>query len=60
MKKTFKFNLISVEERWRVNLIKELTDARQGALHVMGEGEDQDNLLTKDEMLEIISYVATS
>ena len=60
MKKTFKFNQISDEEQWRVKLIKELTDVRQGALHVVGEGDNQESLLTKDEILEIISYVSTS
>ena len=44
MKKTFKFNPISDEEQWRVNLIKELTDVRQGALHVVGEDDNQDSL----------------
>ena len=60
MKKTFKFNPISDKEQWRVNLIKELTDVRQGALHVVGEDDIQDGLLTNDEMLEIIGYVSTS
>ena len=60
VKKTFKFNEISDEDKWRIKLIKELTDVRQGALHVLGEGDSQDSLLTNDEMLEIIHYVSTS
>ena len=60
MKRTIKFNPISDEEQWRVYLIKELTDVRQGALHVVGEDDNQDSLLTNEEMLEIISYVSTS
>ena len=61
IKKTFKFNKISAEEKWRIKLIKELTDVRQGgALHVVVEGDSQDSLLTNDEILEIIHHVSTS
>ena len=34
MKKTFKFCTIGDEERWRVKMIKELADVRQGTLKI--------------------------
>ena len=60
MKNTFKFFTISDEEKLRVKLTKELTAVRQGALHEVGEADNQDSIKIKEDMLEIMSYVLTS
>ena len=53
IKKNLKFNTISEENAWRVNLVKELTNVKQNILSL----DENENSLTTEELEEIIEYV---
>ena len=53
IKKNLKFNTISEENAWRVNLVKELTNVKQNTLSL----EEHENSLTNEELDEILDYV---
>ena len=57
LKKTLKFCEIQEEDKWKVNLIKELTNVNQGLMSLVAE--NQENLLSNEEILEIIEYVSS-
>ena len=56
IKKSLKFNTITEENFWRVNLIKELTNVKQNILAL----DDHENSLTNEELDEILEYVCIS
>ena len=56
IKKNLKFNTISEENAWRVNLVKELTNVKQNTLSL----EEHENSLTNEELDEILDYVCIS
>ena len=57
MKKEMKFFKILVEEEWRVDMIKELTNVKQHNLNIEFENGD---LLTNDEIDDLIYFAAAS
>ena len=57
LKKTFKFVGIQNEDKWKVTMIKELTEVKQGSVHL--ENENGGNLLSNSEIDQIINYVST-
>ena len=57
LKKDLKFCAIEDENKWKVEVIKELVNVRQGSAKL--EGEDGGNMLTSTEIDEIITYVST-
>ena len=56
IQKNLKFNTISEENAWRVNLVKELTNVKQNTLSL----EEHENSLTNEELGEILDYVCIS
>ena len=56
IKKNLKFNTISEENAWRVNLVKELTNVKQNTLSL----DEHENSLTIEELDEILDYVCIS
>ena len=57
MKNKMKFCKIPIEEEWRVDMIKELTNVKQHNLNIEFENGD---LLTNDEIDDLIYFAATS
>ena len=57
LKKEFKFFSIEDDDKWKVDMIEELVNVKQGSAQI--EGEDGENMLTTSEMNDIISYVST-
>ena len=57
LKKDFKFCAIEDENKWKVEVIKELVNVKQGSAKL--EVEDVGNLHTTTEIDEIITYVST-
>ena len=45
------------ENKWKVEVIKELVNVKQGSARL--EGEDGGNMLTTSEIDDIITYVST-
>ena len=45
------------ENKWKVEVIKELVNVKQGSARL--EGEDGGNMLTTSEIDDIIMYVST-
>ena len=56
IKKNLKFNNITEENAWRVNLVKELTNVKQNILTL----DNHENSLTTEELDEILEYVCIS
>ena len=54
LKKNLKFCEIRNENRWRVNIIKEIVDIKQGILALDGEG------LSSEELNDLIDYISTT
>ena len=57
LKRDFKFCAIGEGDKWKVEVIKELTNVKQGSVHI--DDENGGNLLTTSEIEEIINYVFT-
>ena len=57
LKKEFKFCSIEDDDKWKVAMIEELVNVKQGSAQL--EGEDGENMLTTSEINDIISYVST-
>ena len=57
LKKDLKFCAIEDENKWKVEIIKELVNVKQGKATL--EGEDGGNMLTSTEIDEIITYLST-
>ena len=57
VKSKLQFRKIPSEEKWRISVIKELTDVKQNMLEV--KFSDNDNL-THDEIADIINFVTTT
>ena len=51
MKKYLKFCEILDEDKWRVSMLREITDIRQGVLTLNGEG------LSDDELEELVEFI---
>ena len=56
VKKNIKFWEIRNEDKWRVDLIKEITNINQQVLQFNRE----DSFLTSDQLQEIVDFVSTS
>ena len=54
LKKNLKFCEIRNENRWRVNIIKEIVDIKQGILALDGEG------LSSEELNDLIDFISTT
>ena len=50
LQRSFRFSNIRKDDQWKVNLIKELTDVKQGSICL----ENDENLLSKQDIEEII------
>ena len=57
LKRKIKFSSMENENQWKVAIIKELVDVKQGGM--MLENEENEKLLSRAEIEEIINYVAT-
>ena len=57
LKRIFKFCPIQNEDKWKVIIIQELTDVKQGAAQLNYEGNE--NYLSTQEIEEIIKYVSS-
>ena len=57
LKKEFKLCAMEDENKWKVEVIKELVNVKQGSARL--EGEDGGNMLTTSEIDDIITYVST-
>ena len=58
LKKTFKFWRTEEENKWKVEMIKELVNVKQGTLFI--DDEENEELLTRAEIDKIIHFVAAS
>ena len=58
LKKTFKFCTIEEENKWKVQIIKELVNVKQGTIFI--DDEENEELLTRAEIDKIIHFVAAS
>ena len=57
MKKSVKFCEVQGEDKWKPDMIKELTNVKKGSMFL--EGENEESLLTNEEIQQIIDYVST-
>ena len=57
MKKSVKFCEVQGEDKWKPDMIKELTNVKKGSMFL--EGENEGSLLTNEEIQQIIDYVST-
>ena len=55
MKKNIKFCEISNEDKWRVDLIREITNIKQQVLQFNSD----DSFLSSDQLQEIVDFVST-
>ena len=60
LKSRIKFCDISMNEMWRVNLIKEITNINQNALMFHDGEECEDSFLTRNQLQEIVDFVSAS
>ena len=58
LKKKYKFCAILEENKWKVDVIKELTDVKQGSVYL--EDEDGGNFLTRAEIDQILTHISAS
>ena len=58
LKKKYKFCAILEENKWKVDVIKELTDVKQGSVYL--EDEDGVNFLTRAEIGQILTHISAS
>ena len=58
LKKGFKFCRMDDANKWKVELIQELVNVKQGTMFV--ENEDHEDFLTRTEIDDIVNYVAAS
>ena len=45
------------KDKWKSDMIKELTNVKKGSMFL--EGENEESLLTNEEIQQIIDYVST-
>ena len=57
IKRNFKFCEIKNEDKWKVDLIKELTNVKQGSAFI--DDNEEENFLSRTEIEDIINYVST-
>ena len=57
IKRKFKFCEIKNEDKWKVDIIKELTNVKQGSAFI--EDNEDENILSRTEINDIINYVST-
>ena len=58
LKKCHKFCAIDEENQWKVKVIKELVDVKQGSVHLEDDGGGGD-FLSLEQIEEIVNYVST-
>ena len=58
IKKNYNFCVIEEENKWKVEIIKELTDVKQGSVYL--EDEDGGNFLSRSEIDQILTHISTS
>ena len=54
LKRSLKFCEMKTEDKWRINMIKEVTDIKQNLLKLEGEG------FSSEELDELIEYISTT
>lgn len=54
LKRSLKFCEMKTEDKWRINMIKEVTDIKQNVLKLEGEG------FSSEELDELIEYISTT
>ena len=54
LKKNLRFNAIRNQDRWRVNMIKEIVNIKQDVLTLDGEG------FTSEELNNLLDYISTT
>ena len=58
IKRKFKYVVLQEQDKWKVNMVKELTEVKQGNLNLLA-AEDDVHLLSYEEITEIINYIST-
>ena len=56
LKTKFKFCRIHDDNLWKVKLIKELTDLKQGSVYI----ENHENMLTRNDIEDIVNFVSSN
>ena len=56
IKKKVKFAPMQPEDKWKVQLVKEITNVKQNVLHLE---ENENGQFSNDELSEIVNYVTT-
>ena len=54
LKRSLKFCDMKTEDKWRINMIKEVTDIKQNVLKLEGEG------FSSEELDELVEYISTT
>ena len=57
LKKNVRFCEVRQEEKWRVNMIKEIVNVKQNVLNLK---DDDDDFLTSEQLDDIIAFLSTS
>ena len=56
LKTKFKFFRIDDDNLWKVKLVKELTDLKQGSVYI----ENHENMLTRNDIEDIVNFVSSN
>ena len=56
LKTKFKFYRIDDDNLWKVKLVKELTDLKQGSVYI----ENHENMLTRNDIEDIVNFVSSN
>ena len=60
VKNNIKFSKISEDEKWRINIIKEIVNINQNVLELTPPEDEEDSFLTSEELNDILDFVSTS
>ena len=60
LRNRIKFCDVSENDKWRINMIKEIVNINQNVLESKPTKEDDDSFLTSDQLSEILDFVSCS
>ena len=60
LKKKIKFNEIGDDQKWRINVIKEIVNINQKVLELTPTEDEEDSFLTSEELQDILDFVSSS
>ena len=58
-KKTYKFCHMKKEDKWKTSLVREMTDVKQGSLHLQS-WDAVESFLSYDEVQQVIDSISTN